>query len=93
MKPPKINFITKIYHPNVGNLSGKICVSILNDWWSPTFTMPMIFLSITSLLYDPNFEQPLFADIADVYKKDPEKFFSTAKEWTLEFARTNQEPN
>ena len=32
MKPPKIRFMTKIYHPNVDAV-GRICVDILKDQW------------------------------------------------------------
>lgn len=45
-----------------------------------------MLLSISSLLTDPNPEDPLVPEIAHIYKTDKTKFDASAKEWTRKYA-------
>ncbi len=84
-KPPKINFDTKIYHPNI-NSSGAICLDILSSNWSPALTISKTLLSISSLLTDPNPDDPLVGNIAQLYKIDRAQYNNEAKKWTIKHA-------
>jgi ubiquitin-conjugating enzyme E2 C len=63
---PVVKFETPIFHPNVDQ-SGNICLDILKDKWSATYTVATLLLSIQGLLDTPNNDSPLNSQAAQLW--------------------------
>ena len=86
MAPPKVRFLTKIYHPNIDRL-GRICLDILKDKWSPALQIRTVLLSIQALLSAPNPDDPLAEDVAKQWKENEAAALATAREWNAKYAQ------
>jgi ubiquitin-conjugating enzyme E2 D/E len=84
-KSPDIKFTNRIYHPNI-NEGGQICIDILKNEWSSALSIGRVLLSISSLLSDPNPNDPLNAEAANLYKKDIKLFNQKARDFTMKYA-------
>lgn len=85
-EPPKMKFITKIWHPNISSQTGAICLDILKDQWSPALTIKTALLSLQALLCSPEPDDPQDAEVAKMYLNDIDKFNKTATFWTESYA-------
>ncbi|OHT05040.1 Ubiquitin-conjugating enzyme E2 35 [Tritrichomonas foetus] len=85
ISPPKVHFMTKIFHPNIDQI-GRVCLDILKSKWSPALKISSLLVSIQSLISEPNPDDPLDTAIAKKWKEDPEGAKKTAREWTALYA-------
>mmetsp|Transcript_10705 Transcript_10705/g.32777 ORF Transcript_10705/g.32777 Transcript_10705/m.32777 type:complete len:158 (+) Transcript_10705:409-882(+) len=72
-KPPRVRFTSEMFHPNVYS-DGTLCLDIIQDKWSPIYTVCSILTSIQSLLTDPNPSSPANPEAAHVYNTDMEDY-------------------
>lgn len=101
--PPKCRYLTKIWHPNVHEETGKICHSHLRSPFGPrpgTWN-PMLRLQplITGILGHLNPEDQAFAPqdplntfAASQYLNNVDDFLKQAKDWTMKYARSKDIP-
>lgn len=61
-EPPKAYFRTKIFHPNVDDGTGAVCVETLKRDWDQKLTLRDVLVTICCLLVQPNASSALNAE-------------------------------
>jgi len=88
-KAPKINFKTRIYHPNVTfDEHGSMCIGILKaEAWKPSSKILNVLIATQQLLAEPVPDDAVEMSAAEKFKNDRKTFDKEAREWTKKYAK------
>ena len=88
ISPPKVKFMTKIFHPNIHFDSGEICLDVLKaQYWTPAWTLESLCRAVVNLLVNPNADSPLNCDSGNIIRAGDTLGQETmAKMYTMEYA-------
>ncbi|XP_052229478.1 uncharacterized protein LOC127843767 isoform X2 [Dreissena polymorpha] len=85
MRPPRVQFITKIFHPNISR-HGDVGLDSIHYNWSLALTISKVLISIQSLLTDPYCDVCMEPVIGRLYRNNKEEFDRIARLWTWKHA-------
>ncbi|KAI7495715.1 Ubiquitin-conjugating enzyme E2 [Hortaea werneckii] len=86
-KSPSIGFVNRIFHPNIDELSGSVCLDVINQTWSPMYDMVNIFeVFLPQLLRYPNPTDPLNGEAAALMMRDQKGYDAKVKEYVAKYA-------
>ncbi|KAH7057020.1 ubiquitin-conjugating enzyme/RWD-like protein [Macrophomina phaseolina] len=86
-KSPSIGFVNRIFHPNIDELSGSVCLDVINQTWSPMYDMINIFeVFLPQLLRYPNPTDPLNGEAAALLMREPKSYDAKVREYVNKYA-------
>ncbi|KAH8704923.1 ubiquitin-conjugating enzyme E2 8 [Talaromyces proteolyticus] len=86
-KSPSIGFVNRIFHPNIDELSGSVCLDVINQTWSPMYDMINIFeVFLPQLLRYPNPADPLNGEAAAMLMRDPKNYENKVRDYVAKYA-------
>ena len=84
---PRINFLTRFYHPNVHFVDGYVCVNFLNYDWNKSTNVREILTKLYSIYYLLNPDNPYSEEPIYFYRKDRELYYLKVRFFTNKYAK------
>ncbi|KAI9505895.1 NEDD8-conjugating protein ubc12 [Coemansia spiralis] len=75
---PKVLCKQTIFHPNI-DPEGHICLNILREEWNPVLNIQAVIFGLQLLFLEPNKDDPLNKDAAEMMAKDRQEFIRTVR--------------
>ena len=80
-------FVNRMFHPNVDETAGSVCLDVINQTWTPMFDLVNIFeVFLPQLLLYPNPADPLNGEAAALLLREPEAYNAKVKELVARYA-------
>ena len=94
MGPPRLHFVTPVYHPNIDMHTGRINADVLDLYWSPAIRLRTLIVMVQGLLSTPqpceecwDWEQnAAMLEATRAYNATPQQWATTARAWTVRHA-------
>jgi len=87
-KSPSIGFCNRMFHPNVDETSGSVCLDVINQTWSPMFDLLNVFeVFLPQLLLYPNPADPLNGEAASMLMREPERYKDKIREYVEKYGQ------
>ncbi|KAH9362503.1 hypothetical protein HPB48_015583 [Haemaphysalis longicornis] len=86
-RPPSIQFVNKIFHPNIDEESGTVCLDVIRQTWTPMYDLLNIFeLFLPQLLTYPNPTDPLNWGAGELHMSKPDVFKKAVQDHIQKYA-------
>ena len=82
---PYLNFITKMFHPNIRQSDGLVSLQIMYNWVS-TRTIEEVFFALIEIMDNPKVGTGYGEEPQQLLAKDRDAFFEKVTEYTYQFA-------